>query len=242
MATSTFGYNWNNTAQWSNLNVNHTDQNTKTNSIVNSQNQSILSDNTNHNQIKNMKSTSEPRREMITRLYRTILGREPDTAGMNYYLFNTHLSEAQISKEMYESTEHAELLMKAKDVKDMIRIVDESNKKCKEMKSTIESLQVIIKNYKSLLDHKNELINQLRQTLELGNSVQDIYVNPYQNSNEQNVPKSQNHDNNSHQVVSNEGHMEHGNDGSFLLKDPFEEEYTPGKGIIDRIRNWFKFD
>lgn len=209
-ATST-GYNWSNASQWSKVpSMNNQSQQSNTIPTSNLQNNSYT------NQYYAPVS-QESRKDMITRLYRTILGREPDMAGLNYYLYNTHISELQIAKDMFESTEHADILMKAKDIREMIKRSDESLKKVSEMQYSLDSLKSLNENYKTLLEQKTQIINQLRAQLGIAEE---------ENTSNTNINQSQ--------IVDPSD--------SIVLMDPFEEDYSSRKGCMGWIKNWFKFN
>jgi hypothetical protein len=109
--------------------------------------------------------TTESRQDMIKRLYNTILGREPDVSGLNYFLYNTNLTEFDIAREMYESTEHAELLSKAKKIRKFTKENSEIQKQMSDMQYRLSSLEAINENFKALIDQKTQSINELRSRL-----------------------------------------------------------------------------
>lgn len=106
-------------------------------------------------------NSSESRKDMITRLYTRLLGREPDSYGLNYYLYNTKIDELQMTKEMYESEEHADILDKAKDVRTMVMKLDFNLKEVRNLKSRLADLEGINTSYKKLLQEKDKLIANL---------------------------------------------------------------------------------
>lgn len=226
------GYSWNNTSSWSQLGQQSGNATTQSSGSYSPQPQSPttsgLQTNTQHpKQTSNVAlnqgnvNTTETRREMITRLYERILGREPDQYGMNYYLFNTTISENQIAKDMYESVEHAEMLDKAKDVRDMVMRMDQRMQEIRDQKIRLQNLETLAENYKALLDEKTQQIQEMTSsqsssTTQSQRSPQDTqYL--YQ-SQESNANQSVNYDE--------------------LPEDPFKDVHEPG--LFSRIKRVFK--
>jgi len=247
MTQSGTGYNWTNTSQWSKVPTAPIVQNSTPNNSINNQTQSFQpTGQVNNNQMNYFNTSQESRKDMISRLYRFILGREPDIAGLNYYLYNTQLSEAQISKEMYESTEHADLVSKAKDIREMVKVTEDATKKMKDMEYNLQSLQVLNDNYKSLLEQKTQIINQMRQQIQPGNEYQITEPNFRQTSkvqsrvDRQNYSENNNSSNNSQEFV-NRPEIVQESDGTYMLQDPFEDEYSSRQGCMAWVKSWFKF-
>lgn len=216
------GYSWTDTAQWSQIPAVPTYQ---SNNVNIPQINRTIPQQTSYSQ-----TPQESRKEMITRLYRTILGREPDVAGLNYYLYNTQIPEHQIAREMFESTEHADILEKVKDIRNILRASEESIRKVAELERSLENLKAINENYKILLEQKNQIINQLRQQYHIA-EVENINVTP-QSQNQQNQ-QDQNQ-----QIQQNQQNQE---SLEYILADPFEEEHASKKGFISWIKSWFRF-
>lgn len=66
------------------------------------------------------------RSQEITKLYQTILGRDPDQGGLSSYTNGTLTIEA-IRKEMTESPEHREILSRARSYKDTASLASEAS-------------------------------------------------------------------------------------------------------------------
>lgn len=127
-------------------------------SHTNVTNNGVVGQNNNSN---TQQPPAESRREMVTRLYERILGREPDQYGMNYYLFNGQITELEIAREMYESTEHLDILGKAKDVRETVLRLDYKLKQIRDLQIQVQNLETLGENYKNLLAEKTALINEL---------------------------------------------------------------------------------
>jgi hypothetical protein len=132
------GYGWGNTSQWSQLPTTTSQTNTQ-NTDKDSQNSTPQTSSYQSTQFTPMTSSPETRRDMISRLYKSILGREADTAGLNFFLFNSNITESEIAKEMYESTEHQEIISKAKDVREMISKLQEASKKVRDLEMKLQN-------------------------------------------------------------------------------------------------------
>jgi uncharacterized membrane protein YccC len=209
MNPSATNYSWSNTSQWSQVPTNANDQQPDT---QNRQNNTVNMQNT-------YPTTNESRKDTVSRLYNSILGREADQAGLNYYLFNTHITELQIAQEMYESTEHTNILARAKDIREMIRKTDEATKRMANMDYTLQSLQTLNENYKNLIDQKTQIINEFRGKLGMSNESepQDVHYSHTEPNNTQ---------------------VQNLND-DFLLKDPFANDKP---GFFNWVKSWFKFN
>lgn len=222
-------YSWSNTSQWSqvpNTPVNADQQNAQQMPINTAQQTSYSA--------SAAPISTENRTDMIKRLYKSILGREADTAGLNYYLYNTHIPEVQIAREMFESTEHAEILQKAKDIREMIAKTEDATKKMSDMEYTLQSLQTLNENYKNLIDQKTQAINELRAQLNLSSDIQHsetIHQPIHFDHPEFQPPFQQNSDS-----------INQNNFNGFTLEDPFAEEYTNRQGCLGWLKSWFKFN
>ncbi len=235
-------YSWSNTTQWSQVPSSTQDQ---------------IVQNTNNIQApapsdNSMNSTShKPRKDMITRLYRTILGRDPDTAGLNYYLYNTHISELQIARDMFESIEHNEMLMKSKDIREMIRKTEEANKRMNDMEYTLQSLQTLNENYKNLINQKTQSINELRARLGMTNEYEMQEIIPHQsNLHHGHQPYIEESSYNQYQAYSDQpvnqqqysSSIQNAQDGDYMmLQDPFAEENSQRQGCLGWLKGWLKF-
>jgi regulator of replication initiation timing len=183
--------------------------------------------------------SQKARFELIRRLYRTILGREPDDVGLDYYLRNSFIPEHQIAKDMYESTEHADLLMKAKDVIEMLAKLNDLTQQLKKLqeenqhlKQLNENLTLIIQSYKSVLQtsYSTTPVNSQRisdsetsyPTSQYGEAATNNPTVPTQiHTKKQTQPGQQ----------------------DYIIPDPFAEGTEKATNPIKRvISSWFHFD
>jgi hypothetical protein len=217
---ATGSYGWNNTSQWSQLSSNSTPP----------QSNNLPQNNTQIPQ-STMQSSPETRRDSITRLYKYILGREADSAGLNYYLSNFQITEADIAREMFESTEHQEILQKAKDIRQIVQKLEENDKRMRDMQISLQKAEALVESYKALLEQKAHMIQELQNHPTTESNSNAAYetqsINEFsqaQESQPQSTPAS--------------------NQTEYLLDDPFAEDYEKkkGKGCIGKIKGLFKFN
>lgn len=103
--------------------------------------------------------TSDGKREQqISDLYRTVLGREPDQAGLQHYL-QSDLSLEQIRKIMTESPEHSQLMQQARQLKQAQRLAQGSLKHLSQGYWQLDQVQ------KSLDGDAQQAQDQLTKTL-----------------------------------------------------------------------------
>ncbi len=102
----------------------------------------------------------DERKEMISKHYVKILGREPNQNDLNYFL-NIGIKEDELIKKMVDSQEHADLVKARQEV---IEIKDKFQKQQNEVdqfKSLAKDQKVIIGNLQSLLAQKNSALAKL---------------------------------------------------------------------------------
>lgn len=248
MSPNNGGYSWTNTSQWSQVPTgpagatNDMSQQAQNNNTQQAYNQSQTQQPQSSFQ-QPVLNPAEPRVEMIKRLYRSILGREADTAGLNYYLYNTQIPESQIASEMYSSTEHNELLTKAKDIREMIEKMEANTKKMADMEYQMNNLQVLNDNYKTLIEQKTQIINQLRgnlpydqQTPEHMHEENEEYVD-YVNVTESQDSQTQHYSDQQYSDQPNYQMQEFPEE--LMLDDPFEDEGYERRGFWGWVRNIF---
>lgn len=175
----------------------------------------LQSNNANYYNTSTRNTGSESREEMVKRLYRTILGRDPDPNGLNYFLTNTYLTESQIAKMMYESTEHVEILKRAKDVNAMIIKLDSAIRDLTIAQNKVQQLEVLLEKYKQFFNNQYSKDNTTYDPLLDNSNYSSDEVNA------QNTPASE-------QPV--------------YINDPFAEEEKPKKGIGGIFQKLFGFD
>lgn len=84
-------------------------------------------------------SENRPRIAAISELYKVVLGREPDQAGLNYYV-SSDFSIEDIRKFMTESPEHQTNLSKARSFKEAQKLAEEARNKVGEAYQKINQI------------------------------------------------------------------------------------------------------
>jgi hypothetical protein len=112
----------------------------------------------------------DERKDMIIRNYKKILGREPNTNDLNYFL-NVGIHEADLIKKMMESQEHVDMV-KAKE--ELAKIKKESSDNayelgqlriiCEDQKKVIEGLNYTIAQKNSALQNYQNYYTQLQKS------------------------------------------------------------------------------
>ncbi len=219
---SNSSYSWNNTSQWSQIPTGQQGNAQQSQASQSAGPPQSSPPPPSQSQYSNPQPT-EPRRDMIARLYKQILGREPDNTGLNYYLFNTSIPEHQIARDMYESTEHLEMLNKAKDIREMIKKLENEGKKNKDLELRLRNAEELVVNYKKLLDQKTNTINALQQGSAPGTQKEEILTQQTVHDQQDKKPSVQT------------------SEGTFI-SDPFaEDEKSRLKGCLGSIAKWFRF-
>lgn len=88
------------------------------------------------------------RRELIKALYQEVLGRDADINGLSYYTVHKEVSEHDIRKQMTQSTDHRDLVLRAQKYAEL-------EKKCIDLEDQVIRLQ-------NSNNEKENLINSLR--------------------------------------------------------------------------------
>jgi hypothetical protein len=112
----------------------------------------------------------EERKEMIKKVYKRILGKEPNQSDLNYNL-NVAVSEDDLTKKLLEGKEHEEMVKDASEAKDLRNKAAKAESELANIKGRINDLEAMSVNLNKLLAHKNQYIVQLQQTIEKANIV-----------------------------------------------------------------------
>ncbi|MEI7604363.1 MAG: DUF4214 domain-containing protein [bacterium] len=117
------------------------------------------------------------RRALIKALYQEILGRDADINGLSYYTVNKQYSEDDIRKQMTQSTDHRDMVIKAQKY-------PEIEKKC------IELEDQVIKLHNSNTE-KDTLIANLRVLVSTSGNYSQTYTQEYKPEHSQDMMMSQ---------------------------------------------------
>lgn len=113
-------------------------------------------------------SSYNSRRELIKRLYIEVLGREADAKGLSYYCYsNPDATEDQIRKEMTQSTEHFEILKRAKRANELEDRVKKLEEELNMTRLTLEAKENEISKMNSLLKMKTEEMMRMSKQLQM---------------------------------------------------------------------------
>lgn len=112
----------------------------------------------------------EERKEMIKKVYKKVLGKEPSQSDLNYNL-NVAASEDDLTKKLLESKDHEELIKEAAEAKELRTKATKAESDLASIQGRASDLEAMSQSLNQLLDHKNQYITQLQQTIERANIV-----------------------------------------------------------------------
>ena len=111
---------------------------------------------------------TQNRREMVKKLYREVLGKEADMKGISYYMYTKPtITEEQIREEMTQSTEHLEMVKKAKEHEKLKKEKDEQKEAASILRVNLEAKENELANMQKLLQMKNVEIQRARQPVQV---------------------------------------------------------------------------
>lgn len=112
-----------------------------------------------------MRTPSVKKSPLIKKIYKQVLGREPSSREMAYYKYSSAKKE-EIIKKLLEGDEHKELLEMARSFPDLEETNSKLKSKVLKLKSKVKDNEEEFKQLKSLLEEKNAIIKELRETKE----------------------------------------------------------------------------
>ncbi|MFS8130921.1 MAG: N-acetylmuramoyl-L-alanine amidase [Candidatus Dojkabacteria bacterium] len=112
----------------------------------------------------------EERKEMIKKVYKQILGKEPNQNDLNFNL-NTAVSEDDLTKKLLEGKEHEDMVKEASEVKDLRSKATKAESELATISGSISDMKEMIGSLNKLLDQKNKYIAQLHSELERNNLI-----------------------------------------------------------------------
>jgi len=113
---------------------------------------------------KSLVMDREERKEMIKKVYKKVLGKEPNQSDLNYHL-NTGTNEDDLTKKLLESPDHEKLIKDATEAKDVKDKFQKMEVEIAQFKGASNDLRAMHDNLNRLLQHKNMLIARLQQEL-----------------------------------------------------------------------------
>lgn len=107
----------------------------------------------------------EERKEMIIRLYKKILGREPNQNDLNYFI-NIGITEDKLIKRMIDSQEHLDLVNSKLDFDQNKEIYEKQKIELSRLKAENNDQKTLLHNLSRLLHQKNRHISEMKVKLE----------------------------------------------------------------------------
>ena len=107
----------------------------------------------------------EERKEMVIRLYKKILGREPNQNDLNYFI-NIGITEDKLIKRMIDSQEHLDLVNSKLDFDQNKEIYEKQKIELSRLKAENNDQKTLLHNLSRLLHQKNRHISEMKVKLE----------------------------------------------------------------------------
>lgn len=108
--------------------------------------------------------TREERKEMITRNYQKILGREPNQNDLNYFL-NIGIREDELLKKMVDSQEHLDLILAKTELETIKESYEKDKAELQKLRASSEDQKAIMDQYNQSLEQKNIALTKLQLDL-----------------------------------------------------------------------------
>lgn len=106
----------------------------------------------------------EERKDMITNLYKKMLGREPNANDLNYFL-NIAITEDKLIKRMIDSQEHLDLVNSKAENEKNKENYEKQKIELSRLKSENNDQKVLLHNLSKLLHQKNRYISEMQAKL-----------------------------------------------------------------------------
>lgn len=119
--------------------------------------------------------TPDEKKQMLTRLYQKVLGRNPDPKGLNYYS-NSQMSEEALMKLMIDSKEHKAVVKAAKDYVTTKSELNRAESEIKHLKSSLADKEEEIETLRSYFADKKFVDSDETDTSELSEESEDQMV------------------------------------------------------------------
>ncbi|WKZ29998.1 MAG: hypothetical protein QY314_04295 [Candidatus Dojkabacteria bacterium] len=118
------------------------------------------------------KMPEDQRREVITRLFKLVVGKEPQEKDFNYYRFSA-LTEDGLIRNLLNTQEHKKILDQSGEFNTVQSSQRNMELKVKTLEMHLASLQNELKTLQEILEEKNRYIQNLRATI---NPVENMYL------------------------------------------------------------------
>jgi len=110
--------------------------------------------------------SKQNKNQIITNLYRTILGREPDPNALMYYISLPEINEDQIRKQMVESEEHKNILAEFKNITNLKKEIEDLKTQVQIKEQAANDKNSEIDQLNTILAHKSQEITKAKDALE----------------------------------------------------------------------------
>jgi hypothetical protein len=118
------------------------------------------------------KMPEDQRREVISRLFKLVIGKEPQEKDFNYYRFSA-LSEDGLIRNLLNTQDHKKMIDQSSQFGQIQTSQKDMELKVKSLEMHLASLQQELKTLQEILAEKNKYIQNLRATLQ---PSQNIYL------------------------------------------------------------------
>lgn len=120
--------------------------------------------------------------QIITSLYRSVLGRDPDPNALMYYISQPEINEDVVRKQMLESEEHKKILEEYKGIPSLKKQIEDTKKGDEIEQKKLQDKQAEIDELNKILSHKSAEIHRLTmqlQELQSSNQSKSLPVVPH---------------------------------------------------------------
>lgn len=104
--------------------------------------------------------------QIITALYRSVLGREPDSNALMYYISQPEINEDAVRKQMVESEEHKNIIEEYKKIGELKKQIEDLKSVDNAKEKTYKDKEIEIGELNKILKHKSEEISKLKEEIE----------------------------------------------------------------------------
>lgn len=111
-------------------------------------------------------SPKQNKNQIVTNLYRSVLGREPDPNALMYYISQQEVDENAVRKQMVESEEHKNILEEFKKIAGLKKEIEHLKSDVAMEKKKTEDRQAEIAELNIILSHKSKEIASVKEELE----------------------------------------------------------------------------
>jgi len=122
--------------------------------------------------------SEEQRRQVITTVFKLVLGKDPSDRDFSYYRFST-LTEDSLIKSLLNLPEHKKLVEKAQEHTSLKQSVNDLDLQVKQLSTSMQGMKQELVTMQDLLVEKNRYIQQIRGTPDLPQATPAQPVNTH---------------------------------------------------------------